>query len=443
MASLSKDGAGWRILFACPTTKKRRTIRTGKCQKKNAETALNMVERLVEARRLGSALDGQTIAWLKGIDATLRGRLAKAGLVEPEKAALLGPFLDGYIEQRRQRGDVESSTIETWGHTCRNLVEYFGEDKDMRTITTTDADNWSAWLKTHHHLAENTIRKRSQFAKRFFSVAVKRKLIPEDPFAVLVGSVVSVPERKFFIPRETVDALLDQCHGPEYRLLLVFARYMGVRVPSEIHPLKWTDVDWDGQRVVIASPKTKRHRGGDKRVCPLFPEVLPFLQEAWEAAPEGALWVFPSIRSGKKNLRTWLEKAILRAGLRPWPRLWQNFRATRATELADKYPSHVAAAWLGHSERIADGHYRQVTAEHYARAAQEATGAMPAVGTTVKKLARIPAHSPHVLAFQGSSREEPDRGNPRICVGVSNGDTPPSEGDGTRTRNHWIDSPVL
>ena len=71
------------------------------------------------------------------------------------------------------------------------------------------------------------------------------------------------------------------------------------------------------------------------------------------------MWIFPSIRSAKKNLRTWLEKAILKAGLQPWPRLWQNFRATRATELADKYPSHVAAAWLGHTERIADGHYRR------------------------------------------------------------------------------------
>jgi len=42
MASLSKDGSGWRILFVCPTTKKRRTIRTGKCAKKTAQTCLNM-----------------------------------------------------------------------------------------------------------------------------------------------------------------------------------------------------------------------------------------------------------------------------------------------------------------------------------------------------------------------------------------------------------------
>ena len=101
------------------------------------------------------------------------------------------------------------------------------------------------------------------------------------------------------------------------------------------------------------------------------------MREAFEAAPEGSEWIFPSIRSQRKNLRTWLERAILRSSLIPWPRLWQNFRATRATELADQYPSHVAAAWLGHTERIADKHYRQTTGAQYEQAIREATGAMP------------------------------------------------------------------
>ena len=135
-------------------------------------------------------------------------------------------------------------------------------------------------------------------------------------------------------------------------------------------------------QVTITSPKTKRHKGGDKRLVPIFPEILPFLQEAWEAAPEGAVWVFPSVRSGAKNLRTWLERAILKTGRKPWPRLWVNFRASRATELADQYPSHVAAAWLGHTETIADAHYRQVTAEHFSRATTEATGALSVDGRT-------------------------------------------------------------
>ena len=84
MASLSKDGSGWRILFVSPSTRKRHTLRLGKCAAKNAQVAQNMVERLVEARRLGNAPDGQAAEWLKGIDDTLRDRLVKVGLVERE-----------------------------------------------------------------------------------------------------------------------------------------------------------------------------------------------------------------------------------------------------------------------------------------------------------------------------------------------------------------------
>jgi integrase len=435
VASLAKDRSGWRTLLVHPTTSKRVTIRYGQCAAKNAQTAHNMVERLAEAKVLGTPMDGPTAEWLKRIDGKLRDRLVAVGLVEARKTARLGDFRTEYIETRRQRGDVTDSTIEVWGHTKRNLIAFFGEDRDIRTITAKDADDWAAWLKTSEKLGENTIRKRSQFAKRFFRVAVKRKLIAEDPFASLVGTVVSVPERKFFIPRETVNALLNQCRGPEYRLLLVFARYMGVRIPSEIVPLTWGDVDWEGQRIVISSPKTKRHKGGDKRVCPIFPEILPFLREAWEAAPEGATWIFPSIRSKGKNLRTWLERAILKAGFTPWPRLWQNFRATRATELADAYPSHVAAVWLGHTERIADRHYRQVTGEHFSRATSEPTGVLPSFGAGAEEVGTYLAHSPHVMAYQRGSRKQESPGKSEDCGALNRGDSPPSGGQGTRTLN--------
>ena len=43
------------------------------------------------------------------------------------------------------------------------------------------------------------------------------------------------------------------------------------------------------------------------------------------------------------------------------PKLFQNLRASRATELAAEHPGHVAAEWLGHSTAVAQKHYWQVT----------------------------------------------------------------------------------
>ena len=185
MASLSKDGTGWRILFVCPTTKKRRTIRIGKCAKKNAETIRNMIEQLVQAKVLGTPNDQRTAAWLASIDGKLLDRLAKAGLAEATGTSLLGEFLDGYIDQRRRRGDFEGSTLLVWGHVKRNLYEFFGRDKDLRKITSFDADEWCAWLVEDQELAENTICKRVQLTKSLFKVAVRRKIISENPFADL------------------------------------------------------------------------------------------------------------------------------------------------------------------------------------------------------------------------------------------------------------------
>ncbi|MHB8898765.1 MAG: hypothetical protein ACYC6Y_08465 [Thermoguttaceae bacterium] len=45
--------------------------------------------------------------------------------------------------------------------------------------------------------------------------------------------------------------------------------------------------------------------------------------------------------------------------------------------MADQFPSRVAASWFGHSEQIADSHYRQVTADHFRKAIDQPTETLP------------------------------------------------------------------
>jgi hypothetical protein len=61
-------------------------------------------------------------------------------------------------------------------------------------------------------------------------------------------------------------------------------------------------------------------------------------------------------------------RIIRRAGLEPWPKLFQNLRASRETELAAEYPLHVVCAWIGNSALIAQKHYLQVTEGDFERA---------------------------------------------------------------------------
>jgi hypothetical protein len=109
------------------------------------------------------------------------------------------------------------------------------------------------------------------------------------------------------------------------------------------------------------------------------------LDEAWEQAEPGADHVITRYRDANQNLRTTFEKIIRRAGLTPWPKLFHNLRASRATELANEFPAHLAAAWLGHSTLIANKHYWQVTDEDIAAAT---TPADPAARKAAQKAAQ-------------------------------------------------------
>ena len=78
-------------------------------------------------------------------------------------------------------------------------------------------------------------------------------------------------------------------------------------------------------------------------------------------------------RSKNSNLRRRFKKIVGRAGPQPWPKLFQNMRASRATELVKDFPEHVVTAWMGHSKRIARKHYLQVTEDDYKQASSNPT----------------------------------------------------------------------
>ncbi|HUT45258.1 MAG TPA: site-specific integrase [Sedimentisphaerales bacterium] len=134
--------------------------------------------------------------------------------------------------------------------------------------------------------------------------------------------------------------------------------------------LTWQDVDWERSRIRVHSPKTEHHEGKESRIVPLFPELVPYLREVFEQDEPGSEYVVTRYRSMNCNLRTQLQRIITKAGLKSWPKLFQNLRSTRETELAETWPEHVVCAWIGNSKVVAREHYLQVTDEHFERAAR-------------------------------------------------------------------------
>src|SRR5262249_55750255 len=120
-------------------------------------------------------------------------------------------------------------------------------------------------------------------------------------------------------------------------------------------------------RMRVRSSKQEHEEDGGERWVPIFPELLPHLEEAFERAAPGAVHVVTRYRDNSANLRTQLNRIIRRAGLQPWERPWHNLRATRQTELSGEFPLHVVCAWIGNKEAVAAEHYLQVTDADFER----------------------------------------------------------------------------
>ena len=362
MASISKDRNGKkRIQFI--TSDGRRSIRLGKTSMKQALSFKFHFETLLASRHTGF-LDEDTASWLSGLSDEMHEKLATLGLVEPRKRKNLGSFLKEYISSRT---DVSTGTTTVYSHTQRNLLDFFGKDRELHTITEGDADQFVIFLH-ERGLSHSTARRRSGMAKQFLEAARRSKLISENPFTNLKASVPGNPEKFHYVSQEETRAVLDHCPDCQWRSIIALARYGGLRCPSEILSLHWTDIDWDKGKVHITSSKTA-HVGKGSRIIPLFPELREVLMDAFDQAEEGTEFVITRYRSTSVNLRTQFIKIIKRAGLKPWPKLFQNMRSTRETELTEKYPLHVVCSWIGNTAKVAAGHYLQVTEEHFEQAA--------------------------------------------------------------------------
>ena len=68
------------------------------------------------------------------------------------------------------------------------------------------------------------------------------------------------------------------------------------------------------------------------------------------AALRNTVYVISRYRQVNCNLRTQLQRIIIKAGLKPWLKLIQNLCSTRETELAERWPEHVVCAWIGNSK---------------------------------------------------------------------------------------------
>ena len=126
------------------------------------------------------------------------------------------------------------------------------------------------------------------------------------------GSFIN-KDREHFVSIPDYRRLLDACPDQEWRTLLALCRIGGLRNPSETLQMRWIDINWEQNKVLVRSPKTEHHEGKESRLIPLFPELREELEKQFEQAREGAVFVIDQWRDTERNLRQHFERIIFRA----------------------------------------------------------------------------------------------------------------------------------
>jgi integrase len=336
-----------------------------------AETVRGYIEDLIDHKSDGR-IKIETELWLGGIGSTLRGRLEKVGIVKPKapdpaetrQGWLVAAWVADYIAKRP---DVKSGTKRKWRDVESKLAAFFRTDT-IEGVTVQQAKNFRIYLQTtagnkKAGLSENTLRRHIGIARQFFNAAIDAEIIAKNPFRGQRVSVQANDSRFFYVSPETAQTVLQACPDAEWRLIFGLARFGGLRCPSEVLDLKWQDIDFDRQRFTVHAVKTEHHKDKGVRVVPMFPELRPLFQDAFDDAEPGAVYCIEGYRGKEVNLRTQLGRILKKAGIEPWPKLFQNCRSTRETELFKKTGGNVKAvcSWLGNSPAVALTHYAQVT----------------------------------------------------------------------------------
>lgn len=379
MASVTTSSTGSRRIQFRGFDNLRKTIHLGKTPIKSAETICRHIEALLTAKIGGVPLPRDTASWLSEIADSLRDKLVKLELVEPRTPTALvtvGSLVADYLQAR---SDVKAGTRVNLDQSGRALIAYLGTDRPITEVTEADGENFARQL-TADGLAHNTARRRTGRAKQFFAYAVRKRIISTNPFNGVKTATGGNPDRQEYVPVGTIEAVLDACPSVEWRLIVALSRFAGLRCPSEHLGLTWGDIHWDTGRFTVRSPKTEHIEGKAERIVPIFPELYPYLRDAFESAEPGQVHVITRNRCEAgmangltTNWRTQFMRIIKKAGVKTWPRLFHGLRASCQTDLANNFPGHVVCEWLGNSLAVAREHYLQVTDDHYRKATQNPT----------------------------------------------------------------------
>jgi integrase len=342
---------------------RRQCLALGDFDEGQATDAKEHVEHLIAQAKRDKPPNAKASKWLDGLPTKVHDRLAVLELVEPRKRTnaprTVLKYMRAYIT-----GRTDWQKPENYRQAVGHLETYLGRDAPLGSLSKGDVERWQRWMISDPKgpdLSPNTAGQNVKRCRQMMRQAVSDGLIEVNPFAGVKIDLRSDKSKNRFVDLQAAYAILDSCPDQQWRTIVALCRFGGLRCPSEVLLLKWSDIVWDRERMTVTAPKTKRY-GKGQRVVPLWPELRRELDAAWDEANDGDRYVITRYRDSESNLRTTFNKIVARAGVPEFPKPFMALRKSRRTEVErlGRHQPHVVNEWFGHDSKTADEYYLDV-----------------------------------------------------------------------------------
>lgn len=324
---------------------------------------------LLDSFKVGASPEPESIRWFDTVPERIRDKFVAWGMLPPVQRRVIKPeqrtvegwtrlFIDELTSTWRTKNNYEQAR--TW------LLKSVDGSRDVSSITQGDMKRWQTSMTP---LALSTRNKHVKRIKTIFAGAVEDGIISSSPAKCLKEerSLKRIDRsRQQFVDAETSKSVLEKLPGVAWKLIFALMRFQGLR-RHEVFAIDWVNIDLSSRELTIpAETKT------GWRSMPIFPEILDLLVTIPQQSRTGKVVQWSRSQESVTQLLKRHVETILGEG-NCWPKVCQQLRSTRRTELDAEFEPYVVNEWLGHDSRTAERHYQQVTPAHLQRASMMRT----------------------------------------------------------------------
>ena len=301
------------------------------------------------------------------------------------KKMTLAEFRPFYLDRRRQgdagRGHLRgfpklaATTIAEHDMAIRYLIQHFGVDKPLNTITQSGACDFIDALEAgklagarqarkSHGLGQQRVRAIIRTTKSIMSWSLHFGFVSSNPFAKFDGTPLWV-KPKHYVALPDFERLLKPASSG-WKAHLALCRLAGLRL-NEARTLPWggnqidsdgvehwSGIDWDRRRIcLVGTHKGKKSRR--YREVPMCPRLHEILLAAYDEAEVGQETVTGLTAN---NLARDGHAIARRAALDVWPKFYNSLRSSceqdwKMAGVAE--PTYCT--WIGHGGDVSRKHY--------------------------------------------------------------------------------------